>query len=269
MSQDENLDKYSGPVSAAGRFVAQQLVMKPYVWSCLTVHTHGLRHLDNLEDPFIVVANHSSHLDANLIFGALPRKLSRNLSAGAAADYFFNHKARAAGTRLFYNAYPIDRGGMREHRGLSGRLLERGIPLLIFPEGTRSRTGAMARFKPGPAALSIRHDVPILPVALVGAYAAMPYGAKLPIPGRPDVHVVFGTPEKAYPSESASDFSERLHRYVTELHDTTAHAYGMPTQADFQRAIALRAAAKKQAAAGLEPAPGAPADEDVAPGPQD
>ncbi|SMO33498.1 lysophospholipid acyltransferase family protein [Propioniciclava tarda] len=252
----DDLGKYSAAVPAASRFVAQQLIMKPYVWSALNVHVHGLQHLDNLSAPFVVIANHSSHLDANLIFGALPRRLSRNLSAGAAADYFFNHKLRAFGTRLFYNAFPVDRGGMRAHRGMSGKLLDEGIPLLIFPEGTRSRTGAMAKFKAGPAGLSIKHQVPILPIALVGAYAAMPYGAKLPVPGRPDVHVVFGNPQRARGGETIADFSERMYRYVVELHDTTARAYGMPTQADFHRAVALRAAASKEAlTAGTEEPP--------------
>jgi len=257
VSQD--LGKYSAAGPAATRFVAQQLIMKPYVWSALSVHTHGLRHLDNVTQPFVVIANHSSHLDANLIFGALPRRLSRNLSAGAAADYFFNHKLRALGTRMFYNAYPIDRGGMKAHRGMSGKLLDEGVPLLIFPEGTRSRTGAMAKFKTGPAGLSIKHHVPILPVALVGAYAAMPYGAKLPVPGRPDVHVVFGHPQRARAGETIFEYSERLYRYVVELHDTTARAYGMPTQADFHRAVALRAAAAAESrrARAAEPGPAA------------
>ena len=260
----EDLGKYSSAGPAASRFVAQQLIMKPYVWSALSVHTHGMRHLDNVDAPFIVIGNHSSHLDATLIFGALPRRLSRNLSAGAAADYFFTHKTKAIGARLFFNAYPIDRGGMKAHRGMSGRLLYEGVPLLIFPEGTRSRTGAMAKFKAGPAGLSIKHQVPIVPVALVGAYAAMPYGAKLPVPGRPDVHVVFGNPQRARAGESISEYSERMYRYVVELHDTTARAYGMPTQADFQRAVALRAAAAREA---TRPAlPAAPtADEDAEP----
>ncbi len=235
--------RYTSAGPAAARLFAQQLVMKPYIWSALTVHTHGMRNLDALKPPFVVIANHSSHLDAPLIMGALPRRLSRNLAAGAASDYFFNAWYMSLSTTLFFNAFPVDRQGLRNRRGLAGVLLNDGVPLLLFPEGTRSRTGAMGNFKPGAAALSISRNVPILPIALVGAFAAMPYGASLPVPGRPHVHVVFGRPLKASPGEIAHQFSDRLHRYVIEMHDTTARAYGMPTQADYARAVALRAAA--------------------------
>ncbi len=235
--------RYSAAGPAAARLVAQHLVMKPYIWSALSVHTHGMRNLDGLKPPYVVVANHSSHLDAPLIYGSLPRRLSKNLAAGAASDYFFDSWYKALPTALFFNSFPVERQGLRGRRGMAGVLLNEGIPLLLFPEGTRSRTGAMASFKPGAAALSISRNVPVLPIALVGAYAAMPYGATVPVPGRPHVHVVFGRPLRAAPGEIAHQFSERLHRYVVEMHDTTARAYGMPTQADFARAVALRAAA--------------------------
>jgi 1-acyl-sn-glycerol-3-phosphate acyltransferase len=227
--------------------VAQHLIMKPYIWSAVTVHIHGQRNLDSLKAPFVVVANHSSHLDAPLIFGGLPRRLSKNLSAGAAADYFFENWYKSLPTKLFFNSFPVERQGARGRRGMAGILLNEGVPLLIFPEGTRSRTGAMARFTPGAAALSISRNVPVLPIALVGAYAAMPYGTTVPVPGRPHVHIVFGRPLRAAPGEIAHQFSERLYRYVVEMHDTTARAYGMPTQADFHRAVALREAAAAQA----------------------
>lgn len=236
-------NRYTAAGPAAARLVAQHLVMKPYIWSALSVHTHGMRNLDGLKPPFVVVANHSSHLDAPLIYGSLPRRLSKNLAAGAASDYFFDSWYKALPTALFFNSFPVERQGMRGRRGMAGVLLNEGIPLLLFPEGTRSRTGAMANFKPGAAALSISRNVPVLPMALVGAYAAMPYGATVPVPGRPHVHVVFGRPLRAAPGEIAHQFSDRLHRYVVEMHDTTARAYGMPTQADFARAVALRAAA--------------------------
>lgn len=244
-ASEHALGKYSDAPQAAGRFIAQQLVMKPYVWSALSVHVHGQRHLDDLQAPFIAISNHSSHIDTTAIFGALPRRLSRNLAAGAAADYFFKERFKSIGTRLFFNAYPIDRGGMRGHAGLSGRLLDAGVPLLIFPEGTRSRTGAMAKFRTGVAALSIQHEVPIVPIALVGAYAAMPYGQRLPVPGRPPVHVVFGHPQSALPGETVPKYTNRMYAKVVELHDATARAYGMPTQEDFHRSVALKAAACK------------------------
>jgi len=61
--------------------------------------------------------------------------------------------ARTKG-KLFFNGYPIDRGKDKESkkrnvRGMSAALLDAGVPLLIYPEGSRSRTGAMAPFKPG------------------------------------------------------------------------------------------------------------------------
>lgn len=265
---DDNTNRYSAAPGVAARFVSQKFVMKPYIWSILHVHEHGRRNLDGLKPPFIAVANHSSHLDAPLVMGSLPRRLSRNLAAGAAADYFFDNWYTAAATRLFFNAFPVDRKGLRNRKGLAGVLLSEGVPLLLFPEGTRSRTGAMKNFTPGHAALSISRNVPVLPIALVGAYAAMPYGATVPVGGRPNVHVVFGRPLKAAPGEIAHQFSERIYRYVVELHDSTARAYGMPTQADFHRAVALRKAATEQAQlADAEAARGAepPTDPDAQP----
>ncbi|WP_028707437.1 lysophospholipid acyltransferase family protein [Propionicicella superfundia] len=243
---EPDLSRYRSAVHASARYVAQQMVMKPYFWSALHVHIHGRSHLESLENPLVVIANHSSHLDAPLIFGALPRRITGNLATGAAADYFFEKKAKGAATSLFFNAFPVDRKGMKgkKNRGIAGALLSDGTSLLLFPEGTRSRTGAMGRFTPGAAALSISRDVPVLPIALVGAHAAMPTTASVPVNGRPHVHVVFGRAQTAAPVENAHRFSDRLRRYILELHDTTARAYGMPTQEDFRRAAALRKAAK-------------------------
>jgi 1-acyl-sn-glycerol-3-phosphate acyltransferase len=239
--------RYTSDVNAIARQAANLLLLKPLVWRVTKVHVHGLENLENLDGAYVITANHSSHLDTPLIFGSLPRRLSKYLSTGAAADYFFTAWWKAFTPVLFFNAFPVDRGkrsksgrSSHTHRGLAGSLLTDGIPLLIFAEGTRSRTGAMGTFKPGAAALAISRGVPVIPVALVGAFAAMPSsdGAALP-KGRPPVHVVYGHPMQPAPGEIAHEFSERIRRQVISLHDQTARAYGMPTQADYARTLAL------------------------------
>lgn len=239
--------RYRSKSHRAARFVAQQLVLKPSLWAMLDVTVHGKDRVKHLEAPFIVVSNHSSHLDCPLIIGALPRRLSRTLATGAAADYWYGNFWKSASTGLFFNTFPIERGrGLRgrgsKARGLAGHLLNDGVPLLIFPEGTRSRTGAMATFKPGTASLCISRNVPCLPVAIVGASLAMPTGNTLPERGRPKVHIVFGEPMWAEAGETAHEFSDRIAATIRELHDTTAATADMPLMSDYEeRALAAEA----------------------------
>jgi 1-acyl-sn-glycerol-3-phosphate acyltransferase len=213
-------DRFTSPMFVGMRFVAQRLMLKPLVWSLTRVQVHGKKDLRGLPNSFIVVANHSSHLDAPLIIGGLPYRNARYLAAGAAADYFFDVKWRKWLTALFFNAFPVDRAGKRKSGGVSKSLLERGVPLLIFPEGGRSATGILGRFKPGAAALAISCDVPCLPVALVGANVAMPRGQSWPSAGRDRVAIVFGAPMRPLDGETAEDFSSRLAAEVVRLHGT-------------------------------------------------
>ena len=213
--------RFTSPLHAGARFVAQRGILKPAIWRMVSVTVLGREHLDTVRGPFVVVSNHTSHLDAPLIIGALPRKLSRYVAAGAAADYFFDVWWRKGLTSLFFNAFPVDRTGLRGRHGLATSLLDDGVPLLLFPEGTRSRTGEMGSFKPGAAALCISRDVPCLPEAIVGAAQAMPYGRNWPDRGRPPVYLTFGEPLRAEDGETVAQFSERIAKEVSGLIDYT------------------------------------------------
>ncbi len=214
------MDRFTSSSIAGVRFVAQRGMLKPLVWSLVRVTTHGTERLDELEAPFIVVANHSSHLDAPLVLGALPRRHSRYLAAGAAADYFFDVRWRKWLTTLFFNAFAIERNSEGKRSGASRALLERKVPLLIFPEGGRSKSGTMGRFRSGVAALAIATQVPCVPIALVGASTAMPRGVNWPKRGRYPVAVVFGEPMSAEQDETADSFSTRLANEVRRLHES-------------------------------------------------
>lgn len=212
-------NRYTSPLHAGARFVAQRGLLKPLVWRLATVTVLGTERLSGLSGAFVVVSNHTSHLDAPLILGSLPRRLARYLAAGAAADYFFDVWWRRGLTSLFFNAFPVDRTGLRGRKGMATSLLDEGVPLLLFPEGTRSRTGEMGAFKPGAAALCISRDVPCVPVGIVGASEAMPYGKNWPEGGRPPIWVVFGEPLRPEDGETAMQFSDRIAKEVSGLYD--------------------------------------------------
>jgi 1-acyl-sn-glycerol-3-phosphate acyltransferase len=214
------VDRFTSQGISRVRYVAQRGMLKPLVWRLVKVTTHGLEGLKELDGPFIAVANHSSHLDAPLIIGALPYRNAQYLAAGAAADYFFDVQWRKWLTTLFFNAFAIERNSEGKRGGSSKALLERGVPLLIFPEGGRSKSGQMGRFKPGAAALAIATKVPCVPIALVGASTAMPRGVNWPKKGRYPVAVVFGAPMLPHKGESAENFSNRLADEVRRLHES-------------------------------------------------
>jgi 1-acyl-sn-glycerol-3-phosphate acyltransferase len=217
-------DRYTSKPMAAARWVAQRVLLGGVVRSVVTVRILGRERLSDLRGAFVVVANHTSHLDAPLLCTTLPRRLARYVSVGAAADYFFDVKWRKGLTALFFNAFPIHRAGINRPASEARGLLARGVPLIIFPEGTRSRTGKIGQFKVGAAALASQSDVPVLPVAIIGAHAAHPRGSKWPKAGRPPVAVVFGDPVFAQAGETPTEYMRRVRGEVQRLHDEHAHA---------------------------------------------
>jgi 1-acyl-sn-glycerol-3-phosphate acyltransferase len=71
-------------------------------------------------------------------------------------------------------------GSLKQSLRLAGDAIDNGYHLLIFPEGTRSKDGKLAEFKPTTGYLALSHDVDILPMYIEGAYEALPKGAILP-----------------------------------------------------------------------------------------
>lgn len=221
-AQDRRHDRFDSPALTFARRIAQRGILRPVVHRVTRVTVLGTERLDRIDGPFIAVANHSSHLDAPLIMCTIPWQHGKRLAAGAAADYFFDVWWRRGLTALFFNAFPIRRHGGTGERFSLGALLDRGVPLLIFPEGTRSRDGSLGAFKSGAAAYATNHDAQVLPIALLGAYAAHPRGSSWPKRGRPPVAVVYGEPLRAEPGEHPRAFTERIHASIASMLDEHA-----------------------------------------------
>ncbi len=218
----KNIKQYdtapAGPSSRALRWFSQRMILKPLVWSLTSVTVTGRSNIADLHGPFVLVANHSSHLDTPVLLGSMPGRLGTTVGVGAAADYFFDARWRAVITGTVFNAFPVARNGSGR-RGLAASLLEQGQPVMVFPEGTRSRDGEMHEFTPGAAALCISRGVPCVPVGLRGTYAAMPRGRNWPVRGRPRVQVSYGMPMYPRADETAGQFTTRIAAAVAELRD--------------------------------------------------
>jgi len=135
---------------------------------------------------FVLISNHSSHLDALALMSLLPfRSLHRTFPA-AAKDYFFCDLPRSAFAAIFINALPFGRvANQRESLTICTELLKNtGNILVIFPEGSRSQTGEMANFKAGIGWLVASTPIPVLPCYIDGAFRAWPKGAWIPKPSK-------------------------------------------------------------------------------------
>jgi len=128
----------------------------------------------------LVVANHASHLDMGLVKVALG-DAGQRLAALAARDYFFDTPLKRAYFENFTNLIPMDReGSLKRSLRAAAEALRRGYNLLIFPEGTRSRDGALAPFHPTAGYLALHCGVDVLPLHLAGTHDALPPGRALP-----------------------------------------------------------------------------------------
>jgi 1-acyl-sn-glycerol-3-phosphate acyltransferase len=206
------------PVARGVREVVQRVGLSPLLRAQVRLQVSGTDHLDTVEPPVIFIANHSSHLDTAVILDALPVPWRRRTTIAAAADYFFDVWWRAVGSALVFNTFPLER-----RAGMSAQTIERLVDedwnILFFPEGTRSPDGWARTFRPGAAYLAAGKNVPVVPIGVVGSFAAMPRGAGWVAKGRPVVRVRFGAPIHPRADEEPRDLAKRLQAAVAQLID--------------------------------------------------
>jgi 1-acyl-sn-glycerol-3-phosphate acyltransferase len=144
--------------------------------------------------PFVLAANHCSHLDA-LVLGAalIPRHRERAFPI-AGGDVFFQSTVTSTFSAIMLNALPMWRKNCGPHAlaDLRRKLQEERAIFIIFPEGGRSRTGSMMPFKHGLGMLVAETDVPVVPCSLAGTFEALPPNGRLPRPVA--IKLVIGNP---------------------------------------------------------------------------
>lgn len=147
-----------------------------------------------VKGPFILIANHSSHLDALALCAILPKESRVKARPLAAADTFFTNPIISTFSAFIINALPIYRGRVGSHALASIResIVNYELCPIMFPEGTRSRTGKIVPFRHGIGLLVAGTRVPVVPCRIQGAYEAWPPQSNLPKNG--NIEIIIGEP---------------------------------------------------------------------------
>ena len=185
------------------------------------LHVYGQEHLP--DRPYILCSNHASHMDVVALMLASGRPFS-DFAMVAAQDYFFGNRLQSAANLLF-NLIPLERRATQRqlmaHIEACKRFLDGGgKALIIFPEGTRTRTGEMQPFKRGPAVVSTTLGLPLVPAYIDGTYRAWRKNNWFMRPRHIKVH--FGPPvEPIVTSDAETLFA--TYRRITEELETRVH----------------------------------------------
>lgn len=214
---------WSAPVRLL-RSLFVESVLRPLISVLLAPRIIGSQGLPN--GPMLIIANHVTVLDGALVLHALPAPLRRRvavmMSGEILAGYRSGQRYGLAGHTTYwlltalFNVFPLPRlQGFRQSFAHAGEALDRGFSVLIFPEGTRSRTGEIAPFRQGIGLLAAQAGVPVLPVALIGLERIRVHGARWFRSGSLEIRI--GNPVNWKESTSAKDWTEELERELREL----------------------------------------------------
>jgi 1-acyl-sn-glycerol-3-phosphate acyltransferase len=140
-------------------------VLQPFFHIYFRMSRIGREHIPR-RGPVIIAANHRSFLDP-FVIGTMARRPLYYV----AKKELFRHRLQAWLLNAL-GAFPVDRGASdAESIATAKAILERGDIVLIFPEGTRTRPGALGRAKRGVGRLALETGAPVVPVAVIGTEA--------------------------------------------------------------------------------------------------
>lgn len=174
---------------------------------------------------YVFVANHVSYMDIPAVLVALPHQFRFFAKKGL-------YRIPFLGTHLNHAGHlPVDRSNARnslKSMTEGARIVrERGISVLLFPEGGRSPEG-LREFKEGAAFIAIKAGVPIAPVAIIGMREILPMGSYHLRSGKVAVRVGDPIATEGMTIRDRDELTERLYREVASLLDPANPATSTP-----------------------------------------
>jgi 1-acyl-sn-glycerol-3-phosphate acyltransferase len=195
-------------------YLFARFVLRPLFWLAFRPTVVGRENVPP-SGPVILASNHLSFIDSI----AIPLMAPRTVAYLAKAEYWQGSGLKGWFTRTLFTALraqPVERQAQRAATAALDTalaVLQGGEAFGIYPEGTRSRDGRLARGKTGVAWLALTADCPVVPVAVHGTDRVQPVGARWPRPAR--IRVTFGEP-LVFPEYRGMASKGKVRREVTD-----------------------------------------------------
>ena len=183
----------------------------------------------------LIVANHVSSFDGPLLEYALPPAIRRRIAVAMSGEmledyrHFRNPERRTAESRFFlpgplyyflvtalFNVFPLPKQrDFQRSFAHAGEALDKGMHVMLFPEGRRSDEGKQARFRPGIGLLVKQSSAPVLPMAIRGLGELKTRSGGWFRSGTVEVRV--GEPMRFASTETEAGITSRLQEAVERL----------------------------------------------------
>ena len=166
----------------------------------------------------VYAANHLSYMDTPVLFSSVPFQFRILARQSLWTIPFIGWHLNRSGQ------IPVDTDNPKASTLKAGvKALKSGMPLIVFPEGGRSKDGHLAPFMSGPAFMAIQARVPLVPMAIIGTYELLPMHTRRFFPQK--VKLVVGEPidTMGYTSRQVEELTERLKTEIGRLYYAHSH----------------------------------------------
>ena len=191
----------------------------------------GRDYLRTARGPLVFVCNHVTMADHALVLLALPRRYRTRIAIAMDGELLRDWLHPSAGTGLltrllgllkyvsvvsFFNVFSMpQKSGFRRSFVFAGEMMDQGSSLLVFPEGQRTKHGALNPFMPGTGLLIQRLDAPVVPMRIDGLWELKKAGRHFAWPG--EVSVIIGEPVTYSPEQDPEAVTADLAKQVRAL----------------------------------------------------
>jgi len=191
----------------------------------------GKKHLRNVRGPLVFICNHVTMADHAFVLLALPRRFRTRMAIAMDGEQLREWRHPAAGTRaltrlllllkyvsvvFFFNVFAMpQKSGFRRSFMFAGEAMDHGFNLMVFPEGQRTKHGALNPFMAGTGLLIQKLDAPVVPMRINGLWELKKADRHFAWPG--EVSVIIGEPVKYSRQQDAQAIAADLAARVRGL----------------------------------------------------